>query len=201
MQLPKSVIRVAESFESLPGIGPKTAQRLAYYLLRVPDNMLEKFANSVARLKLDTKRCSVCLGIGDADPCDICSGNNRNKNQICVVEQPMDLLAIEKVGFYKGVYHVLHGVIAPLEHIGPEEIFVNELFNRVNENTEEVILALNANMEGEATALYIKQQLEKKNGNQNLKITRLAQGMPLGGDVGYTDAVTLGRALEGRRGY
>ncbi len=200
MKTPRSILRVSEAFERLPGIGSKTASRLAYYLLRVPQTQLDQFASAVVALKKDTHLCNICMNLDENDPCSICANKNRDASVICVVEQPLDIVAIETTGVYKGLYHVLHGVVAPLDHIGPDEIYISQLVQRVKTGIDEVILALNPTMEGEATALYIRQEIEKI-GNEGLVITRLAQGLPLGGDVEYADSITLGRALEGRRGY
>lgn len=193
--LPKSLIRVIESFERLPGVGPKTAQRLAFYLLHVPQEELDRFATSLSELKRHTVLCSICKNVTESDPCAICSNANRDQKLLCVVEQPTDVLSIEKTGKFNGVYHVLHGVIDPLNNIGPEEIFVAELLKRAP-NIDEIILALNPNMEGEATSMYIQRELPT-----NTKITRLAHGLPVGADIEYADELTLSRALEGRRVY
>jgi recombination protein RecR len=191
-----------ESFEKLPGIGPKTAQRLTFYLLHVPQNQLDEFAEALAGLKKNTVLCSICFNVAEVDPCPICTDQNRNKSIICVVEQPLDVLAIEKTGDYKGVYHVLHGAISPLNNIGPDELYIKQLIDRITNYQlpiTEIILATNPNMEGEATAMYIKKQLKTQ--NAKLKITRLGQGLPTGADLEYADEVTLSRALEGRREY
>ncbi len=198
--LPKAVARVVESFEKLPGVGPKTAQRLTFYLLRVPQDELERFAESLSGLKKNTVMCSICKNIAEEDPCSVCSGD-RDHSTVCVVENPMDVLSIERTRTYHGVYHVLHGAIDPLNNIGPEEIYIADLLRRLKNGTaiKEIILATNSNMEGEATALYITKQIKMQ--NANVKITRLAHGLPVGGDVEYADEVTLTRALEGRREY
>lgn len=200
--LPKAVSKVIESFERLPGIGPKTATRLAFYLLHVPQEELDRFAKSLTGLKSDTVLCSVCKNVAERDPCDICSNPSRTHAMICVVEQPTDVLSIERTGQYPGVYHVLHGSIDPLNSIGPDEIYVADLLKRAANReppVSEIILALNPNMEGEATAVYISKQLRDK--NAKAKITRLAHGLPVGADIEYADEVTLRRALEGRREY
>lgn len=198
--LPKAVRNLIESFERLPGIGPKSAARLAFYLLHVPQHELDKFASSVAKLKADTVTCSVCYNITERDPCTICSNPERETEVICVVEQPIDILSFEKTGKYSGRYHVLHGSLNPLANIGPEEIRIAELLSRTsNGAVREVIMATNPTMEGEATAMYVRKQLRTQ--NSELKLTRLAHGLPVGGDVEYADEVTLGRALEGRREY
>jgi recombination protein RecR len=204
MNLPRSIRKLIEAFERLPGIGPKTAARLTFYLLHVPQKELDSFANAFSKLKKDTVECSICFNVSEKDPCLICSDHNRDKSTICVVEQPLDVLALEKTGDYQGVYHVLHGAISPLNDIGPDEIKINELIKRVNESTSqrvnEIILATNPNMEGEATAMYIAKRV-KESKSQRVKVTRLGQGLPTGGDLEYADEVTLSRALEGRREY
>ncbi len=156
----KAVSNLIEAFERLPGIGPKSAARLTYYLLHVPQAELDKFSSSLSSLKKDTKQCSICHNIAETDPCDICDDSSRDARTICVVEQPLDVLALENGGTYHGVYHVLGGVIDPLHNIGPEEINIGSLLKRVKAgNVDEVILALNPNMEGEATCLYINKQI------------------------------------------
>ncbi len=201
--LPKSLSRLIESFEKLPGVGPKTAQRLAFYLLHVPQEDLEGFADSLTNLKKNTVLCSLCKNVTEQDPCIICSNPGRTKTLICVVEQPTDVLSIEKTGKFKGVYHVLHGSIDPLNNIGPDEIYLADLLKRVSDredHVEEVILAMNPNMEGEATAMYIQKQIDQGS-ERKIRITRLAHGLPVGADIEYADEVTLSRALEGRTQY
>jgi recombination protein RecR len=198
--LPKAVSKVIESFERLPGIGPKTATRLAFYLLHVPKEDIEKFAAHLVDLKSATVLCSVCKNVAENDPCTICSDPRRDKSICCVVEQPTDVLAIEKTNSFRGVYHVLHGVIDPLNNIGPDEIYISDLMKRLkDQDVKELIFAMNPTMEGEATAMYIQKQL--KGNNLHLTMTRLAHGLPVGGDIEYADEVTLRRALEGRRDY
>lgn len=205
--LPKSLQRVIESFERLPGIGSKTAQRLAFYLLHVPQNDLELFAQSLKDLKSHTVLCSICKNVTEKDPCIVCAQPSRDQHSICVVEQPTDVLSIEKTGKFKGVYHVLHGSIDPLNNIGPDEIYLADLIKRLtllgDEKDIEVILATNPNMEGEATSMYIMRQINQLVGeNQTkIKVTRLAHGLPVGADIEYADEVTLSRALEGRTTY
>jgi recombination protein RecR len=201
MQIPKPVKDLIESFEKLPGIGPKTAQRLTFYLLHVPQGMLEEFAGALTNLKKNTVLCSICNNVAESDPCHICSSQARDHGLVCVVEQPLDVLAFERGGKYSGVYHILHGAISPLNNIGPDEIKIGELIYRIRQKPQihEIILATNSNMEGEATAMYIAKEI--KNVNSGVKITRLAHGLPIGGDVEYADEVTLQRALEGRRDY
>jgi recombination protein RecR len=204
--LPKSLSRVIESFERLPGIGPKTAQRLAFYLLHVPQESLDVFASSLTELKRHTVLCSQCKNVTEDDPCVVCQSPGRDTGLICVVEQPTDVLSIEKTGKYQGVYHVLHGAIDPLNNIGPDEIYLADLLTRLEKSTaasQEVILATNPNMEGEATAMYITRSIAKlvSEKNKPIKVTRLAHGLPVGADIEYADEVTLSRALEGRREF
>lgn len=206
--LPKAIRKLIESFERLPGIGPKTAARLTFYLLHVPQHELDSFAASVQNLKSQTVTCGACFNVSESDPCQICASPSRSKESICVVEQPIDVLSFEKTGKFAGVYHVLHGSLNPLANIGPDEIRIAELLKRTtNGIVKEVILATNPNMEGEATAMFITKKLKTTHfakasrDRQKLKVTRLAHGLPVGGDVEYADEVTLGRALEGRREY
>ncbi|MCJ7739707.1 recombination mediator RecR [Candidatus Microgenomates bacterium] len=208
--LPRSVEKLIESFSRLPGIGPKTAGRLTFYLLHVPQTELDNFSDAIKNLKLQTVYCSKCFNIGETDPCVICSSLDRDEDLVCVVEQPIDILSIEKTGKYKGVYHVLHGRIDPLNNIGPDEIRISELIKRVKTgHIREIILATNPNMEGEATAMYINRELKtlsseagsRSAGNQGPIVTRIAHGLPVGGDIEYADEVTLTKAMEGRREY
>lgn len=200
--LPKSLERLIESFERLPGVGPKTAQRLAFYLLHVPQEELDLFAEGLQGLKRHTVLCSICKNVTEKDPCIICSNPGRNQRIVCVVEQPTDVLSIEKTGKFAGVYHVLHGCIDPLNNIGPDEIYIADVLKRLKNATypvEEVILATNPNMEGEATSMYIIRQIRQLTGDDHsIKVTRLAHGLPVGADIEYADEVTLSRALEGR---
>lgn len=203
MRIAKPIQALIESFQKLPGVGPKSAQRLTYYLLHVPQSQLDDFAESLSHLKKDTKLCSICKNVSETDPCPICDDSSRNKSQILVVEQPLDILAFEKTGRYKGVYHVLHGAINPLENIGPDEIYTQELLDRLKDgNIKEVIIATNPTMEGEATAMFISKEVKKKmeNGSKwKMEITRLGMGIPTGADLEYADETTLTQALEGRR--
>lgn len=204
MKIPKSIQLTIDSFEKLPGVGPKTAQRLTFYLLHVPQGELDKIANSIQNLKKETTICSICFSIDEVDPCIICSSSSRDKSMICVVEQPLDVLALEKSGRYMGVYHVLHGKIDPLNNIGPEEIFIKQLLVRVAESQNghsitEIILSTNPTMEGEATAMYISKKIKEI--TQNIKITRIGRGLPTGSDLEYADSSTLDRAMEGRSEY
>lgn len=202
MRIPKAIQQLIESFERLPGVGPKTAQRLTFYLLHVPQHELDRFAQAVQNLKQNTRICSWCFNVDETDPCSICSDSARDGSIVCVVEQPLDVLALEKNGKYRGLYHVLHGRIDPLNNIGPEEIYVEQLFGRIKNDESkiiEVILATNPTMEGEATAMYIAKQLKTQ--NLKLKTTRIGRGLPIGADIEYADSVTLERAMEGRSEY
>ena len=199
MRIPKAVARLIEMFDSLPGIGPKTAQRLAFYLFNLPEERLERFAEAIGRLKQETKVCSLCFNVDETDPCHICTDRQRDQKVICVVEQPLDVLAFEKSGRFKGLYHVLWGVISPLNNVGPEELHIRELLPRL-EGVEEVILATNPTIEGEATATYIANLIKKKTGGR-VKVTRIGRGLPTGADIEYADELTLSRALEGRKEY
>lgn len=205
MKIPLSIQRLIESFEKLPGIGPKTAARLTFYLLHVPQQELDSFAEAVENLKRQTVTCSVCFNVGESDPCSICQDPQRDKSIICVVEQPLDILALEKAGKFKGVYHVLGGVINPLQNIGPDELYISQLLTRVTGPgpvmVREIILATNPTMEGEATAMYIQKQVKSLPGHGGVKITRIGRGLPVGGDLEYADEITLQRALEGRMEY
>lgn len=194
----KPVQKVIDSFESLPGIGPKTAQRLAYYLLRLPQDKLDRFASSVGEIKKETKICQRCFGVDEKSPCGICDDETRDQKTVCVVETPLDLLALERSGQYTGLYHVLHGVINPLSNIGPNDIYLPQLLERIlKEDIDELILSTNPSMEGEATAMYISNKVRER--NQEIKVTRIGRGLPTGADLEYADEVTLSRAMEGRR--
>ena len=200
MKIARPIAALIESFQKLPGVGPKSAQRLTYYLLHVPQTQLDDFAESVSRLKKDTVLCTVCKNVSETDPCPICSDTSRDHSQIMVVEQPLDILAFEKTGRFKGVYHVLHGAINPLDNIGPDEIYIEQLLNRARgkkQKVEEIIIATNPTMEGEATSMYLLKKIKTE--NSKLKITRLGMGIPTGADLEYADEVTLTQALEGRR--
>jgi len=198
MKVPKAIQNLIESFEKLPGVGPKTAQRLTFYLLHVPQEQLDGFASSLQQLKKGTVMCSACFTVAETDPCDIDSDAMRDSSTICVVEQPLDVLALEKNGSYKGLYHVLHGKIDPLNNIGPDDIYVPQLLQRIqkDEAIKEIIIATNPTMEGEATAMYLNKQLKAQ--NAKVKITRIGRGLPIGADIEYADTVTLLRAMEGR---
>lgn len=196
--LPKSLSRLIESFERLPGIGPKTAQRLAFYLLHVPQEEVQSFADALVGVKSQTVLCSVCKNVTEEDPCRICAMDKRNQSLVCVVEQPTDVLSIEKTGAFDGIYHVLHGSLDPLNNIGPDELYIADLLRRIAAGKfTEVILATNPTMEGEATAMYIQKQIVAT--HPDIQVTRLAHGLPVGADIEYADDITLSRALVGRR--
>ena len=200
MKIARPIAALIESFQKLPGVGPKSAQRLTYYLLHVPQSQLDDFSESVARLKKDTVLCSTCKNVSEEDPCSICSDSTRDHSLVMVVEQPLDILAFEKTGRYRGVYHVLHGAISPLENIGPDEIYVEQLLDRLKgegQEIGEVIIATNPTMEGEATSMYLMKKI--KGNGQKIKVTRLGMGIPTGADLEYADETTLTQALEGRR--
>ncbi|HHX24355.1 MAG: recombination mediator RecR [Tepidanaerobacteraceae bacterium] len=187
--------RLVEELSRLPGIGPKTAQRLAFYVLKMPKDRVESLSDAIITAKESITYCSICGNFTDTDPCSICQMSYRDKNTIMVVEDPKDIVAIEKTRDYKGLYHVLHGAISPLEGIGPDDIKVKELLARITPEVKEVILATNPNVEGEATAMYLAKLLKPL----DVKVTRIAHGIPMGGDLEYADEVTLTKALEGRR--
>ncbi|MDO8472222.1 MAG: recombination mediator RecR [Dehalococcoidia bacterium] len=190
------VARLIAAMHKLPGIGPKSAQRLAYYLLQADQQQVKELADAILLLKQQISLCSVCLNISDADTCFVCRDSQRDATQICVVEKPMDILPLERTRVYKGLYHVLHGTIAPSEGIGPDQIRIRELLARLQSGTvHEVILATNPNVEGEATALYLQKLISPI----GIKVTRLARGLPFGADLEYTDEVTLSGALQGRQ--
>lgn len=190
------VARLIEEFSKLPGIGKKTAQRLAFHVLNSREDDAIHLAEAIIEAKRKTRYCSICSNITDMDPCNICTSPKRNKSVICVVEDPRDIAAVERIREYNGLYHVLHGAISPMEGVGPEDIKIKELLMRLQgDNVEEIILATNPNIEGEATSMYIS-KLVKPIG---IKVTRIAHGVPVGGDLEYADEVTLAKALEGRR--
>lgn len=199
MKVPKPLIDLIDSFQKLPGIGPKTAQRLTYYLLHVPQVQLDDFAEALSNLKKNTVLCSICKNASESDPCPVCTDRSRDDSSILVVEQPLDILAFERTGKYKGLYHVLHGAISPLDNIGPDELYIDDLLKRLANGTAvtEVIVATNPTMEGDATAMYLSSKLKVK--SKKLKITRLGMGVPTGADLEYADETTLTQAIEGRR--
>ena len=191
-----SIEKLVESFEKLPSIGHKTAIRLAYHMLDMSDDEIKEFTSSITDAKQKLKYCSICFNISDTDPCPICSDTKRDQSTICVVEDVRDIMAMERTHEYKGVYHVLHGTISPLNGIGPDEIKIKELLNRIRDNEiKEVIIATNPRVEGEATSIYLSKLLKAF----NIKVTRIAHGIPVGGHLEYTDEITLMKAMEGRR--
>ena len=196
--MPKSVERLIEAFARLPGVGPKTASRLTYYLLRAAESESRELAEALIAVREGTVFCSRCFNITskETDPCAICEDSAREGSVLCVVEEPLDVLAIERTGNYSGRYHVLHGAISPVEGVGPDDLKIRELIARVdNEGITELIVATNPTLEGEATAMYLKDAVR----NPDVRMTRLARGLPAGGDLEYADARTLSEALEGRR--
>lgn len=205
MKIPRAISSLIESFEKLPGIGPKSAQRLTYYLLHVPQFELDNFSDNLKNLKSNTSLCSICKNVGETDPCNICSDSLRDQSTCVVVEQPLDLIAFERSGRYKGLYHVLHGAINPLDNIGPDEIYIQSLLDRLKDSScklQELIIATNPTMEGEATAMYLSKKIKDlfaANSQKTITISRLGMGIPTGADLEYADDTTLTQALEGRR--
>jgi recombination protein RecR len=190
------IARLIEKLAMLPGIGPKTAQRLTFHLLSMPEDEVRELSDAMMAAKTKTRRCEVCGNVTDINPCAICSDNNRDHTTICVIENPRDLVAMERTRDYKGTYHILHGVISPMDGIGPNDIRIRELLERLKDGiVAEVILATNPNVEGEATAMYIARLLKPL----GIRVTRIAKGIPVGGDLEYADEVTLSKAMEGRR--
>ena len=190
-----SIEKLIEAFQKLPSIGEKSAVRLAFYILNSSDEETNKFIQSIQDAKKNLKFCSKCFNISDTDPCPICSDPKRDQSKICVVEDVKDVVAMEKTHEFKGLYHVLHGSISPMDGIGPDDIKIKELLARLMDGTvKEVILATNPRVEGEATSMYIAKLIKP----MGIKVTRIAHGIPVGGDIEYTDEFTLGRALEGR---
>ena len=190
------VSRLIDELSRLPGIGPKSASRLTFYLLRAPREQALGLAEAILEVKDRIILCSRCFNITETDPCNLCSDETRDQSAICVVEEPLDVLALERTGEYSGLYHVLHGAVSPVDGIGPDQLRMRELFERIeNERPSEVILATNPNIEGEATAMYILRQI----GGGGLTVSRPASGLPVGSDLEYADEITLGRALAGRR--
>lgn len=190
---PKALSKVIEAFESFPGIGRKMAQRLAFHTLEMDDKRLEFIAEAIKNVKKEIRYCSVCCNLSDGDPCGICR-SSRDKTTVCVVQTAKDVMAMEKTGEFRGSYHVLHGVISPMDGIGPGDIKIKELLKRMNDGIEEVIIATNPTVEGEATAMYISKLLKPLGVN----VTRIAHGIPIGADIEYTDVATLIMALRGR---
>ena len=196
MIYPKSIASLIEHFQKFPSVGPKSAQRMAFYLLRMPYEEIEKFAQSMLDAKRNTKTCEVCFNLSASSPCEICSSPQRDRSTICVVAETKDLIAVEKTNEYKGLYHVLQGLISPLDGIGADDIRIKELLNRLtDENVKEVILALSPSVEGEATSLYLTKLIKPF----GIKISRIAFGLPVGADLEYADEITIAKAIEGRR--
>lgn len=192
----KPISRLIEELNKLPGIGPKTAQRLAYHLLQAPPERSRDLADAIVSIKENLKLCSICLNIADSDPCGFCADESRDRTKVCVVEEPIDIMPLERTRKFRGLYHVLHGVISPSDGIKPEDLHIRELLDRLSGNPiTEVILATNPNVEGEATSMYIQRLISPL----GIRVTRLARGLPFGGDLEYADDVTLSRALEGRQ--
>jgi recombination protein RecR len=189
---------LVQEFNKLPGIGPKSAQRIVYYLLRTGDEQSKLLAEAILSLKRKITLCSTCFNVTESDPCSLCRGDKRDRSQICIVEQPQDILALEHTGIYQGMYHVLHGAISPTEGIGTEDIRIRELMNRLKDGSvKEVILATNPNLEGEQTAMYLSRLITPL----GIRVTRLARGLPFGTELEYADDVTLTRAIEGRQEF
>ncbi len=196
MIYPKSIASLIEHFQKFPSVGPKSAQRMAFYLLRMPYEEIEKFAQSMLDAKRNTKTCEVCFNLSASSPCEICSSPQRDRSTICVVAETKDLIAVEKTNEYKGLYHVLQGLISPLDGIGADDIRIKELLNRLtDESVKEVILALSPSVEGEATSLYLTKLIKPF----GIKISRIAFGLPVGADLEYADEITIAKAIEGRR--
>ncbi len=197
--LPKPIENLINQFERLPGIGPKSAERLTFYLLKAKKDKLDEFAKSIAELKDGITICSICQNNAEQNPCSICKDKSRDRSIICVVEEAQDALVLENTHEYKGLYHILHGAISPMNNICPEDLRIKELLERIqkNKDTKEIILATNPTLEGEATAMYISKLLK----SPGLKITRIARGLPSGGDLEYADDITLTNALNGRKEY
>lgn len=192
---PQSVIRLIEEFSKLPGIGAKTAQRLTFHVLNTSLDEAGRLSQAIIEARKNIKYCASCGNLTDSEYCSICSNRGRDKDTICVVQDPRDVIAMERTREFKGLYHVLHGAISPLNGIGPDDIRIKELLGRITKDTKEIIVATNPNVEGEATAMYIARLLKPL----SVKVTRIAHGIPVGGDLEYADEVTLGKALEGRR--
>lgn len=196
MIYPKSIASLIEHFQRFPSVGPKSAQRMAFYLLRMPKSEVEKFAQSMLDAKENTKTCEICFNLSATSPCEICTSSQRDRSTICVVAETKDLIAIEKTNEYKGLYHVLQGLISPMDGIGADDIRIKELLTRLtDENVREVILALSPSVEGEATSLYLNKLIKPF----GIKISRIAFGLPVGADLEYADEITIAKAIEGRR--
>lgn len=196
MIYPKSIASLIEHFQKFPSVGPKSAQRMAFYLLRMPKSEVEKFAQSMIAAKENTKTCEICFNLSSTSPCEICQSPARDKSTICVVAETKDLIAIEKTNEYKGLYHVLQGLISPMDGIGADDIRIKELLKRLtDESVKEVIIALNPSVEGDATSLYLTKLIKPF----GVKISRIAFGLPVGADLEYADEITIAKAIEGRR--
>lgn len=196
MIYPKSIASLIEHFQKFPSVGPKSAQRMAFYLLRMPKSEVEKFAKSMIEAKENTRTCEICFNLSSTSPCEICQSPTRDKSTICVVAETKDLIAVEKTNEYKGLYHVLQGLISPMDGIGADDIRIKELLNRLtDEKVKEVILALSPSVEGEATSLYLSKLIKPF----GIKISRIAFGLPVGADLEYADEITIAKAIEGRR--
>jgi len=194
----EAINKLIQEFNRLPGIGPKSAQRLAYYLLRAPDEQTKLLAEAILSLKKKVVLCSTCFNVTESDPCPTCRSDERDRSKICIVEQPQDILALEHTGIYKGLYHVLHGAISPTEGIGADDIRIKELLNRLQDGSvNEAILATNPNLEGEQTAMYLSRLISPL----RIRVTRLARGLPFGTELEYADDVTLTQAIEGRQEF
>lgn len=195
MIYPKSIATLIEHFQKFPSVGPKSAQRMAFYMLRMPESEVEKFAQSIIEAKRNTKTCEVCFNLSSTSPCEICSATSRDRSTICVVAETKDLIAVEKTNEYKGLYHVLQGLISPMDGIGADDIRIKELLNRLTDDkVKEVILALSPSVEGEATSLYLSKLIKPF----GIKISRIAFGLPVGADLEYADEITIAKAIEGR---
>ncbi len=196
MIYPKAVAALIEQFQKFPSVGPKSAQRMAFYLLRMPLSEVQKLAQSIIEAKQNTRTCEICFNLSSTSPCEICQSTRRDKSTICVVAETKDLIAIEKTNEYNGLYHVLQGLISPMDGIGADDIRIKELLTRLtDENVKEVILALSPSVEGEATSLYLSKLIKPF----GIKISRIAFGLPVGADLEYADEITIARAIEGRR--
>ena len=191
-----SLVRLIQELHKLPGIGPKSAQRLAYYIIRLPDEEAYALADAVSAVKQNIIFCQECQNLTDTSPCSVCADPRRNRDLVCVVEDPLDVLALERTRCYRGLYHVLHGVISPMDGIGPDQIKLKELFSRLSaDEVSELVIATNPTLEGEATAMYIRRHLP----HDGIKVTHLARGLPVGGSLEYSDEMTLSRAFQGRQ--
>lgn len=196
MIYPKSIATLIEHFQKFPSIGPKSAQRMAFYLLRMPMTEVQKIAQSMIDAKQNTKTCEICFNISSESPCEICASSSRDRSTICVIAETKDLIAIEKTNEYKGLYHVLQGLISPIDGIGADDIRIKELLNRLtSDEVQEIIIALPPSVEGEATSLYLTKLIKPF----GIKVSRIAFGLPVGADLEYADEITLARAIEGRR--